>query len=200
MISESDLRPGDIFVTPTYGSGFDRFVGASIRYLTATKDEYGIWHDAKGNHAGIYVGDGKIVEAEPGGARLSPVTNVLRNAYWSVNGLQMRRIDGTMTPIEPLSEIERSTLVDEACKLLGIPYGFLDIAAIAVAQRRVGGFVNPAKSLHDQPWWVRRIESQHTLICSQLVDLAYHNAGIHLFEDNRIPGLVSPNDLFGLYL
>lgn len=200
MTREKDLRPGDIFVTPTYGSGFDRFVGASIRFATGTKDEYGKWHDAKVNHAGMYVGGGKIIEAEPSGARLSPVTNVLKNAYWSTSGLRMRGVDGKTLPLPPLSDLERIVLVQEAEKLLGTPYGFADIVAIAFAQRRVLGLVDPAKPLHDQPWWVRRIESQHTLICSQLVDTAYRNAGIHLFQDDRIPGLVSPNDLFGLFL
>jgi hypothetical protein len=35
-------------------------------------------------------------------------------------------------------------------------------------------------------------------MCSQLVDLSYHEAGVELFDDGRIPGDVSPGDLLDL--
>jgi hypothetical protein len=36
------------------------------------------------------------------------------------------------------------------------------------------------------------------LICSQLVDEAYLRAGVHLFDDGRLPGDVTPGDLWWL--
>jgi hypothetical protein len=36
------------------------------------------------------------------------------------------------------------------------------------------------------------------LICSQLVDLCYLRAGAHLFDDGRLPGDVTPGDLWKL--
>ena len=36
------------------------------------------------------------------------------------------------------------------------------------------------------------------MICSQLVDEAYKRAGVQLFDDNRLPGDVDPNDLWEL--
>jgi hypothetical protein len=33
------------------------------------------------------------------------------------------------------------------------------------------------------------------MICSQLVDEAYLRAGVHLFDDGRDPGDVTPGDL-----
>ena len=46
----------------------------------------------------------------------------------------------------------------------------------------------------------RYIGSSKHLICSQLVDLVYAEAGIHLFTDNRWPGYVTPADLANLIL
>ena len=36
------------------------------------------------------------------------------------------------------------------------------------------------------------------MICSQLVDEAYARAGVQLFDDGRLPGDVTPADLYGL--
>lgn len=189
MTNESDLRPGDVFVTATYGNKLDRFIGSSIRFFTATKDEYGRWENAKVNHTGLYVGDGQLIEAAPGGARLARWDSYGDNAIWSVNGFK------GIT----LTDESRARIVEQAHELLGTPYGFLDIVAIAFAQARMRHIVDPNKPLNDQPWWVRKIEDRDTLICSQLVDSAYRNAGVHLFEDHRIPGLVSPNDIYGKF-
>lgn len=198
-INESDLKPGTVFVTPTYGNKLDRFIGAGIRFFTATQDEYGRWHDAKVNHTGLYVGDGKLIEAAPGGVRLADWDSYGDDAVWAVDGMGTRQVDGSLSGPLPLTDEDRARIVAEAKKLLGTPYGFLDIVAIAFAQARMKHRIDPKKPLHDQPWWVRRIEDRHTIICSQLVDLAHRNAGIRLFADGRIPGLVSPNDIYGLY-
>jgi hypothetical protein len=42
------------------------------------------------------------------------------------------------------------------------------------------------------------VNNEHQLICSQLVDLAYKKAGIHLFNDGRESGDVTPGDLADL--
>lgn len=46
----------------------------------------------------------------------------------------------------------------------------------------------------------KRIARLHRVICSQLVDLAEQDAGIHLFTDGRPPGYVRPSDLANLIL
>lgn len=200
MIQESDLCPGDIFVTATYGNAFDHFIGSSIRFFTATKDEYGRWQNAKVNHTGLYIGNGKIIEAAPGGARIADWDSYGDNAIWSVNGLRSLRDDGVPGELINLTDAQRRQVVSSAAKLIGTPYGFLDIAAIAFAQARTRYIVDPTKPLDEQPWWVQKIEDRHTLICSQLVDLSFRNSNIHLFEDGRIPGLVSPNNIYGLFV
>jgi hypothetical protein len=75
---------------------------------------------------------------------------------------------------------------------------------IAFTQRALGRLINPAKPYARQPWWVRRIidrlASTHELICSQLVDLCYSRANVHLFDDGRWEGFVSPEDLRALLI
>jgi hypothetical protein len=131
------------------------------------------------NHAFVYIGGGQIVEARPGGAAIASARKY-PTASWSS---------------EPLGDMARRRIASGATQLVGTPYGWLDIAAIALAQRRLGDLVDPLAPLHAQPWAIRRVQSLHTLICSQLVDVAYQGAGVHLFNDGRVPGLVSPGDL-----
>ncbi len=45
---------------------------------------------------------------------------------------------------------------------------------------------------------MKRLCRKDRLICSQLVDEAYRLADIHLFNDGRLPQLVSPGDLLVL--
>lgn len=77
-----------------------------------------------------------------------------------------------------------------AMKYVGWGYGWADYASLA------------AHTLHlpFAPDLDKRIERSHTLICSQLVDRAELDAGVHLFSDGRPPGYVRPDDLARLLL
>ncbi len=44
-------------------------------------------------------------------------------------------------------------------------------------------------------WAAQRVADPSRLICSELVDLAYDRAGVHLFSDGRLPSGVTPGDL-----
>lgn len=158
---------GAFGVTPTYGNWRDRLAAGLIRYGT----------NSPVNHAFLYVGTGKIVEAAPGGARHNDADAYGDNVTWS-------NLD--------LDDTTRAKIVAHAESLIGTPYGWADILAITLAQDRAGRHVN------SHTWWVRRINNWRRLICSQLVDVAYQEAGIHLFTDGRLPGLVSPGDLYRL--
>jgi hypothetical protein len=76
-----------------------------------------------------------------------------------------------------------------ALAYVGAPYSWLDYAALS------------AHALH---LWVpglkRYIRSAKHLLCSQLVDRAERDAGVHLFTDRRWPGFVRPSDLAELIL
>lgn len=201
MTNLSDLRPGDILTTPTYGAWYDHYIGELIRWGTATQDRTGKWVDAPVNHAAVYVGDGKIVEAKPHGAILSNWNTYGSDAEWSTGGIGQRQLDGSLKRLT-LTYAQRNEIAEHARALVGTPYNFLDLVAIGVGQKRIHleEFIDPEKPLSEQPWWVQRLVREDRLICSQLVDLSFERSAVQLLADGRVPGLVSPNDLRGLYL
>ena len=172
-------NPGDYFVTRTNG-----FWAWLVRYGTSSIV----------NHAGVYVGTvvglkgPQVIEARPGGAGYRPAADYT-DAIWSTG-----RLPAGDTP----NDAQRQAIVWSGHKALGTPYGFEDLAAIALAQKKLGSRVKVTAALAKQPWWVRKIISRRTMICSQLVSAAYTDAGIDLFTDGRLPNLVSPGDLLAL--
>jgi len=159
----SQPLPGDFAVIHMPGD-----VGRLIRV--------GQWLNGDGyenyEHAFIYVGDGQLVEAQPGGARLAELTEYADGRpLWSTGRIA-------------LTEQQRDALVAAAHRYLGVPYSFLDYGSIALAR------------LHLRPPIIKRyVADTHHMICSQLVDQCYQDAGVHLFHDGRIPGDVTPGDL-----
>lgn len=107
-------------------------------------------------HVFIYVGDGKIIEAMPGGALLSDLSEYDgRPIMWS-------------TDLVTVPEWKRTDLANDAMKLQGTPYSFLDYFAIALYRLHI-----------KHPGIAKRVESSKHLICSQLV--------AQLYDDNEIP-------------
>jgi cell wall-associated NlpC family hydrolase len=192
-LSESDLIMGDFFVSD---SGFGATAWA---WVMAKAVQWGT--SSAVNHAGVYVGDGKVIEAQPGnqGARYAPVSMYLdAGTFWA---------GGAFLPGKTREgqRINGHKVAHQATKMLGTPYGYLDIVAIAIAQQKFTSVfgIDPINELNpwdEQPWWVKRLARKDRLICSQLVDEAYRLAGIHLFDDGRLSQLVSPGDLHRLIL
>ncbi len=60
-------------------------------------------------------------------------------------------------------------------QLLGTPTGFVDIAALGLADLGLR-----------RRWLERVVDRQHALVCSQLVGQACPYAGVHLFTDGRM--------------
>jgi cell wall-associated NlpC family hydrolase len=167
----STPQPGDFGLVGSHpGPWWQRLAESAIRFGT----------DSPVDHAFVYVGDGRIVEAVSR-VRISMDTGY-PDVIWSSGRL------GRLTP----DPDQRREIVKAALGYCGEAYNMLDIIAIGLAQRRMGSLVD------GDEWWVRRLSDNHRLICSQLVDAAYLAAGIHLFTDGRLPGLVSPGDLLGL--
>lgn len=170
-----DPKVGDFFVYRSNG-----LMGKIIRWVTSSSV----------NHAGIYVGGGKVVEAKIGGAAYNTL-EYYKDALWSTDSLPAHLVP---------TDIQRVTIALAANAELGVKYGILDILAIGLAQRRLGDLVAVTQeALDKEPWLVRkaveRIQNMNKLICSQLVDHDWNIAGVHLFEDGRIEGLVSPGNL-----
>lgn len=153
------------------------FALTKIRGITGraiSAGQYLIGDAAPVQHAMIYVGRGDIVQAMPGGAELIPLEEASPVVAWSTGHVD-------------LDWAQRAALTWHALALVGTPYSFLDFASLALER------------FHVRPRWVRDyVQSTGHLICSQLVDEVYRRAGVPLFDDGRIPGDVTPGDLWRL--
>lgn len=156
--------PGDFALTKITG-----FTGRAIAAGQAL-----IGDASPVQHALIYVGNGMIIQAMPGGAELIPLEDASDPVLWSSH-------------LFPLTDAQRDAMVVEAVALVGTPYSYMDYASLGLAHFSV------------RPAWVTKFiaDSGH-LICSQLVDEVYARAGIQLFDDGRLPGDVTPGDLYKL--
>ena len=129
-------------------------------------------------HARIYVGDGKFVEAQPGGAVLA--AHNINEGLWS-------------TGLFGVTPSERRVLVSSARHYADIKVGYSAADYFAIAALRLHlGLVTPGLN-----WYV---ENSKHMICSQLVDQCYKDAGIQLFNDKRKPGDVTPAALADLVI
>ncbi|WTU05181.1 hypothetical protein OHV05_16070 [Kitasatospora sp. NBC_00070] len=127
-------------------------------------------------HAFVHVGNGELVEAQPGGAELRPLS-----VY---DGRPIRWSSGRI----PLTDDQRRAVVAAARRYIGTPYSAADYFALAAHRFHLPVGLLIGKYVAD---------SGH-MICSQLVDQCYWDAGVHLFADGRWPGYVTPADLAGL--
>lgn len=148
----------------------------SITGNVGTLIKFGQWLNGDGftdyEHAFVYVGGGMIVEAEPGGARLTSLDEYdHRWVKWSTG-----HIDLTLG--------QRSKIVQAANGQVGVPYSALDYFALAAHRLHI-----PAPGLRGY------IDNSGHQICSQLVDWCYRQAGVQLFADGRWSGYVTPGSL-----
>ena len=163
----SSRLPGDFAVVRMDGG-----VGRLIRI--------GQWLNGDGfadyEHAFVYLGGGQLVEAQPGGAELRPLSVYDgRPALWS-------------TGRYALTDTQRAAIVAAARGYIGVPYSAADYVALAAHRFHLP--VGPLIKGY--------VASSRHMICSQLVDQCYLDAGVHLFSDGRWPGYVTPADLAGL--
>lgn len=160
--------PGDFAVVRMGGRG-----GRAIRI--------GQWLNGDGfadfEHAFVYVGNEELVEAQPGGAELRPLS-----VY--TDGRPVRWSTGRF----PLTDHQRRAIVAAALGYVGTPYSVVDYFALAAHRFHLP--VGPLLRAYVA-------DSRH-MICSQLVDQCYQDAGVHLFSDGRWPGYVTPADLANL--
>jgi hypothetical protein len=177
--SPTPFRPklGDFAVIPISGE-----VGKLIKI--------GEWLDGDGfknyEHAEVYVGNmakdtaplslGYTLGAYPGGAMLKPVPVDQSGWLWSSGKIQ-------------LTDIQRLAVTMTALRCQGIPYSAADYFALAGHRLKI-----PMPGLKEY------IASTDQMICSQLVDYCYLKAGVHLFNDGRWPGYVTPEDLANVLL
>jgi len=157
-------QAGD-FACVSMGGAGGRLVGLGERLCGDAFTQY--------QHAFVYIGDQRIVEAEPGGA-VAAALGGYGSMVWSTGKI-------------PMTADQRLAVCAAARGYIGTQYSWLDYMAIALHRLHV-----PAPGLKGY------IGSTGHLICSQLVDQCYADAGVHLFADGRWPGFVTPADLAGV--
>lgn len=125
-------------------------------------------------HVFLVLDNATLIEAMPGGARIAALSE-----YDPRDVLYVAPMG--------LTDAQRAAIVVAGRAYLGVPYSWLDYLALA------------AHRLHlPIPGLRRYVQATGHMICSQLVDQAYHDAGVHLFDDGRWPGYVTPGDLYRL--
>lgn len=120
------------------------------------------------NHAFIYLGNGYIIEANPTGVEIKPVTEYDKIA-WNKH--------------EELTAQQRNQIVFHAKSLVGEPYNFFIIADLAF---RILGF----RLLTSR--FLERLSKNRGYICSELVAECYRKAGLPLGDKDY---LINPGDL-----
>ena len=121
------------------------------------------------NHCVIAINEFECVSAEPGGAVLRYISDYRNDLVaWSQFDLSVE---------------QRVRISTWGWEHLDTDYDYLGFAAIAVT--KLLGPLAPK-------WLLRYIATRDRLICSYLVDLALQAGGIHLFNDHRPRGCVTP--------
>lgn len=161
-------QAGDFFLAPIAG-----WEGLGI--------EVGQWLMGDGfdpvQHAAMYLGDGRLVQAMPHGA-----TEVSFSTHYP----DFSKLVWSTGLIKPTAA-QRRVLIDRAYDYIGTPYSAADYISLA------------AKHYGLRPEALKRyIASTGHMICSQLVDQCFQDAGIQLFNDGRWPGDVTPGSLYTL--
>lgn len=111
------------------------------------------------NHAVVYIGDELMIEANIVGVQVSPVTKY-RLIAWNQH--------------ETLTALQRRRIVKAAHEHVGQSYGFADIVLIST---RILGI-----RLLSHSRLLNRLAQRNGVICSELVALCYHAAGITLVD------------------
>lgn len=157
-------KPGDIGFTKIGGIlGFFVHLG---QWFNGDRSQW--------THVFVILPDNKIIEAQPGGARVIPLSDYDDR--------------DTVFASPDLTPEQRQRIVFEALRLKRTPYSFADYAALFV--RRVGLCRGVLR---------KYVRTSGRMICSQLCDESYRRAGIHLFDDGRLPQDVTPGDLARLF-
>jgi hypothetical protein len=171
-------EPGDFFVTSTGGLG-----GLAIGVMeSAVMND---WKPAptKWRHAGVYLGNGMVLQAEPGGATIGPRSPNPADV-WS-------------TGVRPLTGPQRALVPSLAESFRGVGYSWLDYAALGAHHGHIPDL--PVWPEGDHLVTLRDfIKSTHHWMCSALVDNFRLRLGDHLFSDGRWEGYVMPWDLGNL--
>lgn len=123
------------------------------------------------NHAFVVMEDGRIIEADPGGARWARLSD------YGTDSMVFNTLDVT-------TEDQRRRIMDKAVALLGTPYGWTDIVRLSL---RCLGL--------NWSWLTKRADEEKAMICSQLVAACGQAGGQAWLCGRSFPAEVTPGDL-----
>lgn len=159
-------RPGDIGLTRIGG----------LTGVLVGLGQFIIRDASRYTHVFVVLDNNEIIEAMPGGAIIQPLDKYAGTTkYGSPKAVYLDI---------KLTNEQRYRIVEEARKLKGVPYSFLDYGALALERFGI-----------KWKWLENYVASTKHMICSQLADEACKRAGVSLFEDGRLPQKVTPGDL-----
>jgi hypothetical protein len=136
-------------------------------------------------HAFLVLDNNEVIEAEPGGAILTPLSKYMDGGDVLFCDKPVKNAVGNqLYPYDGGEKEIRERVIDFGRSLKGIPYNYMDYLAIGLEHFNI-----------DLRVVRNRVRRPDRLICSQLVDFVYQMAGIHLFDDGRVSQDVTPADL-----
>lgn len=201
--SRPDIKPG-MFGLARIGGLLGKLIAAAQAFAGDgsrwTHAFVVVWHD----------GQLKVIEAEPGGARLAPIEEYLGDKVevaFTDEPVQIR-LKRTWSDVlaagEPSAPAAfkayfedriREDFSDTALRLEGTRYGYLQyvyLGLLALAGKD-GSLDQPRGPI--TRWLANRITQKGSMICSQLCDEVARRCGVELFDDKRLPQNVTPGDL-----
>lgn len=143
------------------------FVSAGISFFQSLAND-GSQADKRWSHAAVMVTETHCVGAEPGGARLRPVS------FFA---------DKHISSIPYTSRSQAGHVAKYARDRIGTAYAYEDIPLIAVAL---------ALHEHTPNWLADQLSDDDRYICSELADAAVTSAGLKLLRDGRPHSAVYP--------
>lgn len=186
-VSNHPLPAGAFFLRNIHG-----WTGRSITAMQGFVRGGSFW-----THAGLILDGGWYIQGQPRGAKLYPIARLfdgqpLLVSDAPVQALLASRPEAPATTALP--GLVRSCVVREGRALDGADYSYLDYPVLGLAE---WARLHPhSHLLNSLAVGLRHyVNSSGHLICSALVDRAFLNSGIHLFDDGRMPGDVTPEDL-----
>lgn len=198
MSTLADLRPGDILFGPIHGAAGVLISAGQI--LLAAAEPGMIWRQGiekwfRIRHAGVVVEarqdpstsmwrSSRLVQAMAGGTEEIEMTP---ERHWTPEYVYLRPKYDEGQPFE-IGYENRSQgfkVAHAARKYTGTPYDFMTYAAIPAYRR--GLKLRRIKNV---------IAGTDTMMCSRLVDAALRDAGWNAFDDGRLPGDVTPSELY----
>lgn len=165
-------KPGDIGL-----SSSNSLIGMFVRFGQAVVGDHSYV-----THAFVVLHDGKIIEAMPGGARYATLDKYPEAVF--------SRFE--------LTKDQRDRICEEAIRMEGTPYSFLDYLSLFLSHLTKKRWV-PFKYSWLPSVIRRRVLSSGHMICSQLCAEAYKRAGVS-FTGEELAMDQTPGDIARIIL